>query len=86
MLACLCIGLGLIPETTNNEKFLPEHKFIKPSMESFEIMRKIQEDHEVQEKIIGKECTELNNSWIIGNEEIKKFREEDLVSDSEDSQ
>ena len=49
-------------------------------------MRKIQEDHEIQEKIIGEECTSLNNSWIIGNEEVKKFREEDFRSDSEDSQ
>ena len=32
MLACLCTGLGLIPEETNNEEFLPEHKFIKPSI------------------------------------------------------
>lgn len=67
-LCCLDLVCGLLPENTDYDKYLPEAPSLRPSLESFETVRRTEGKGNVQELRMAEEFTSLY-SWEGGEEE-----------------
>jgi len=61
-LSCLDLICGFIPESNDNEKYLPSVPFLKPSLDSFETIRKTEGIDAIYEVKMAEEFTNLY-SW-----------------------